>query len=108
MGDVLRLAGFLCSPQEIEAVLESHPAVSGAQVVGITLAQTPVAIGFVTLRESASFDEQALREWCKSRLAGYKLPQRVFSLEAFPTTASANGTKIQRAKLRELAQQRTA
>jgi len=103
MGDVLRLAGFLCSPQEIEAVLETHPAVSGAQVVGITLAQTPVAVGFVTLREGAAFDEQALREWCKARLAGYKLPRRLFSLEAFPTTASANGTKIQRAKLRELA-----
>jgi len=84
-------------------VLETHPAVSGAQVVGITLAQTPVAVGFVTLREGAAFDEQALREWCKARLAGYKLPRRLFSLEAFPTTASANGTKIQRAKLRELA-----
>lgn len=77
IGDVLRLAGFLCSPQEIEAVLEAHPAVSGAQVVGITLEQAPVAIGFVTLGDAAAFDEQDLREWCKARLAGYKQPRRI-------------------------------
>ena len=103
MGDVLRLGGFLTSPQEIEAVLESHPSVLGAQVVGITLGREPVAIGFVTLLAEPPVAETTLREWCRTQLAGYKLPRRIFTLEAFPTTASANGTKIQRAKLRELA-----
>jgi len=108
MGDVLRLGGFLTSPQEIEAVLETHPTVSGAQVVGITLNREPVAIGFVTLQAGADFAEEALRAWCKARLAGYKQPKRIFCVEAFPTTQSANGTKIQRAKLRELAINNTA
>ena len=108
MGDVLRLGGFLTSPQEIEAVLESHPSVLGAQVVGITLGREPVAIAFVTLLAGPPVAETALRDWCRTQLAGYKLPRRIFTLAAFPTTASANGTKIQRAKLRALAMTLTA
>lgn len=108
MGDVLRLGGFLTSPQEIEGVLEGHPSVQGAQVVGITLEREPVAIGFVVPAAGVAFDEEALRAWCKARLAGYKLPRRIFCVDEFPTTASANGTKIQRAKLREMAISKTA
>ena len=108
MGDVLRLGGFLVSPQEIEAVLEGHPAVGGAQVVGATLGTEPVAVAFVLASGGEAPDEQAVRDFCKARLAGYKVPRRVFVVAEFPTTASANGTKIQRAKLRELAQQRVA
>ncbi len=51
-------------------------------------------------------DEAALKEHCRGALAAFKVPVRVFVVEAFPTTESANGTKIQRAKLRELAQRR--
>jgi len=103
IGDVLRLGGFLTSPQEIEAVLETHPAVLGAQVVGATVSQEPVAIAFIVTPDGAAVDTVALRDWCKARLAGYKVPRRFVAIEAFPTTASANGTKIQRAKLREMA-----
>lgn len=103
IGDVLRLGGFLTSPQEIEAVLEEHPAVQGAQVVGATLASEPVAIAFVVPAMGQAVDEAALREWCKARLAGYKIPRRFVEVAEFPTTPSANGTKIQRAKLREMA-----
>jgi fatty-acyl-CoA synthase len=103
MGDVLRLGGFLTSPQEIEAVLEEHPAVQGAQVVGATLAREPVAVAFVVPVAGQALDEAALSAWCKARLAGYKIPRRFVDVAEFPTTPSANGTKIQRAKLREMA-----
>jgi fatty-acyl-CoA synthase len=106
IGDVLRLGGFLTSPQEIEAVLEAAPAVAGAQVVGIDLNGEPVAVGFVIVRDRADIREDELREWCRSRLAGYKVPRRIFSIDEFPTTQSANGTKIQRTKLRQLAIER--
>ncbi len=103
IGDVLRLGGFLTSPQEIEAVLEEHPAVQGAQVVGASFGRDAAAVAFVVPAAGAALDETALRDWCKSRLAGYKVPRRFIAIEAFPTTASANGTKIQRAKLRAMA-----
>ena len=103
IGDVLRLGGFLTSPQEIEAVLETHPSVQGVQVVGATLDQEPVAVAFIVAQDGATVDEAALRDWCRARLAGYKVPRRFVAIAEFPTTASANGTKIQRAKLREMA-----
>ena len=104
MGDVLRLAGFLTSPLEIEAVLDEHPAVHSSQVVAIELGGTPAPVAFVIAGPGA-IDEQALIAFCAARLAGYKVPRRVFTVEAFPTTSSANGTKIQKARLRALAQE---
>ncbi|MEN8198346.1 MAG: acyl-CoA synthetase, partial [Pseudomonadota bacterium] len=106
MGDVLRLGGFLVSPPEIESHLVRHPAVSGAQVVGAQIDGRPRAVAFVTVVLGAGFDEAALRGHCRDGLAGFKVPYRIFELDAFPTTKSANGTKIQRAKLREMADQR--
>lgn len=106
MGDVLRLGGFLVSPPEIESHLVKHPAVSGAQVVGAQIDGRPRAVAFVTVAPGEDFDEAVLRGHCRDGLAGFKVPYRIFELDAFPTAKSANGTKIQRAKLREMADQR--
>ncbi|HEY6358036.1 MAG TPA: hypothetical protein VIX35_07310, partial [Vicinamibacterales bacterium] len=62
------------------------------------------AVGFVTLAAGAPFDERSLRERCAGSMAKYKVPARIFPLDAFPVTVSANGAKIQRAKLREMAE----
>lgn len=104
IGDVLRLGGFLTSPQEIESVLEEHPDVQGVQVVGANFGREPAAVAFVIPAAQGQLDEQGLRDWCRVRLAGYKVPRRFVAVAEFPTTPSANGTKIQRAKLRAMAQ----
>jgi len=108
MGDVLRLGGFLVSPAEIEAHLQGHPDVAGAQVVGVPGARGTSPVGFVTLAGACAFDEAALRAHCQAGLARFKVPERIFVLDEFPTTKSANGTKIQRARLREMAVSLTA
>ena len=105
MGDTLRLGGFLVSPLEIEAFLNEHPMVSGAQVVGVTTEKGPRPVSFVTLTDRDAFDEAALVAYCAGGLARYKVPTRIIPIEAFPTTKSANGTKIQKARLREMAQE---
>ena len=104
MGDVLRLAGFLVSPAEIEAQLQADPAVGGAQVVSAAGADGTRAIAFVTLKPGSTFDEARLIARCKAALAGFKVPARVFSLDAFPSTTGPNGTKVQRRALREMAE----
>jgi fatty-acyl-CoA synthase len=106
MGDVLRLGGYLVAPSEIEAHLRGHAAIDGCQVVGVAAAGGLQPVAFVTLRPGAAFDEAALRQFCNAGLARFKVPVRICALEAFPTTTSANGTKVQRAKLREMAQAR--
>ncbi len=105
MGDVLRLGGFLVSPAEIEHHLIEHDSVADAQVVGVTTAAGAIrAVGFVIPAKGAEFDEDILRQYCLDGLARFKAPIRVFALDAFPTTESANGTKIQRAELRRMAE----
>lgn len=104
MGDVLRLGGFLVAPAEIESHLGAHPAVDGCQVVGATTAEGLRAIAFVTLNPGQPFDEAALRAHCLDGLARFKAPARIVAIDTFPTTKSANGTKIQRARLREMAE----
>lgn len=104
-GDALRLSGFLVSPAEIEAYLERHPAVRGVQVVGALMANRPCAVAFVLLHEGAAADENTLRAYCQASLARYKVPERIIPLDEFPVTRSGNGTKIQRHKLRAMAQE---
>ena len=104
LGDVLRLGGFLVNPLEIEAHLERHPDLVGAQVVGARGPRGDCAVAFVLMRDGATYDEASLRAFCTGALAKYKMPDRFVPLHAFPVTRSGNGTKIQRHKLRELAQ----
>jgi fatty-acyl-CoA synthase len=103
MGDVLRLAGFLVNPMEIEAVLDSHPAVALSQVVGIDGPRGAVPVAFVQSRNGARVDEAALIEHCKKQIANYKVPHHVLPIGEFPFAPSANGNKIQKSKLREMA-----
>jgi fatty-acyl-CoA synthase len=104
LGDALRLSGFLVSPAEIEGELQEHPGVAGAQVVGVETPAGTRAFAFVIAAPGAAFDEQALIAHCAGRIAKFKVPVRVRPIDAFPVTPGANATKIQKAKLRELAQ----
>lgn len=108
MGDALRLGGYMVSPQEISSYLERHEDVSGAQVVGVkgALGQQPVA--FVTVAQGATFSEDALRAHCADGMAKFKVPVRIFEIDAFPMADGANGAKVQRSKLREIATSRLA
>ena len=103
MGDTLRLAGFLTAPSEIEAHIETHPSVAGCQVVGVATPRGPRAFAFVRPAEG-SYDEVALLAWCRETMANYKVPVRAAAVDAFPVTHSANGTKIQKAELRRMAE----
>ncbi len=104
MGDTLRLAGFLTAPSEIEAHIETHPSVAGCQVVGVAAPRGPRAFAFVRPAGEAVYDETALLAWCRETMANYKVPVRAVPIDAFPVTHSANGTKIQKAELRRMAE----
>ena len=94
----------MVSPAEIEDVLKQHPDVDGAQVVGAAAPGGVRAVAFVIPRPGARFDEAELIAYCAARIARYKVPIRIVALDEFPTAQSANASRIQKAKLRELAQ----
>lgn len=104
LGDAMRLSGFLVSPAEIEDVLQTHASVAAAQVVGVETAAGTKAFAFVIVKPGEGFDEAALTGHCAARLAKYKVPVGVRPLDAFPVTPGSNATKVQKAKLREVAQ----
>ncbi|HEX2829833.1 MAG TPA: AMP-binding protein [Burkholderiales bacterium] len=106
MGDALRLSGFPVNPLEIEETINAVPGVAASQVVGIDGERGTYAVAFVVAQAGAVVDEQTVIAHCASRIAGYKAPKRVFTIDAFPVTHSANGTKVQKGRLRELAVER--
>ncbi|UOD49575.1 AMP-binding protein [Orrella daihaiensis] len=105
LGDSLRLGGFLVNPAEIEAVVESLPGVSACQVVGAQHGTNAVAVAFVLLEKDSQPAPDRWHAACKRQLASFKVPVHFEVLEAFPTVESANSVKIQKHKLREIAQQ---
>ena len=108
MGDTLRLGGFLVSPAEIEEWVQAHPTVAACQVVGIPVDGAVKPIAFVMAQPGAEVDEADVIRHVAGRLAMYKVPVRVFVVPEFPTTPSANGFKVQKNRLREMAQDRLA
>ena len=112
MGDSLRLGGFLVSPLEIESVVQEVEGVDGCQVVGVTVSTTAgnalKPVGFVTLKPGVTLNEVAAIHHVAAKLAGYKVPVRLFAIDAFPVTEGTNATKIQKHKLRDLAQAKMA
>jgi fatty-acyl-CoA synthase len=104
LNDAIRLKGFLVSPGEIEAMLQSHPMVKVAQVVGIPEeAGEEIAAAFVILNDNCGVEAQALRDYCRNKMASYKVPALLEIVTAFPMTRSANGDKVMKNKLREIA-----
>lgn len=109
MGDALRLHGFLVDPAEIEIRLAEHPGVEAAKVVGIPGSDGATrAIAFAVAARGAAPQPAGLRDWCAATLAKFKVPDTVYLIEAMPTIASPNGTKIRKAALMEWARQWTA
>ena len=104
MGDVLRLSGFLVNPLEIEMHIQEVPGIDGCQTIAVAGPSGVRAVAFVMLKPGAALDEAAVIAHCRRGLANYKVPLRVFSIDDFPKTPSPNGFKIQRNKLREMAE----
>jgi fatty-acyl-CoA synthase len=102
-GDAMRLAGFLVSPMEIEEVIKQHPGVADVQVVAIQIAGQMRPVAFAIPAEENPASEADVVAIAARQLAPFKVPARVWLVDEFPATHRANGVKIQRGKLREMA-----
>jgi len=102
MGDAIRLSGFLVNPAEIEALLKAQPGVDDAQVVAVDIDGTPRAVAFVVAAGEQP-EPAALIATCRNLMASFKAPARIWFVEDYPVTVSANGAKVQRNKLRDQA-----
>jgi fatty-acyl-CoA synthase len=100
--DVIRVGGENMAPAEVEEVLSTHPAVALAQVVGVPdsrLGEVPVA--FVQLRAAATTTAEELLGWLKPKVAGFRLPRRLWIVPEFESIGMTASGKVQKAKLRD-------
>jgi long-chain acyl-CoA synthetase len=84
--DMVIVGGYNVYPREVEEVLISHPAVAEAAVVGGPDPYRGECLhAYVSLRQDIS--REALLEYCKERLAPYKIPSTLEVLDALPKTS---------------------
>jgi acyl-CoA synthetase (AMP-forming)/AMP-acid ligase II len=83
--DMIITGGYNVYPREVEEVLLTHPAVTGAAVVAAPDDTWVEAVtAFVTLRPGATVPEAELRDVVRGRLAAYKVPKQVHVVDAIP------------------------
>ncbi|TCM64465.1 fatty-acyl-CoA synthase [Acinetobacter calcoaceticus] len=98
--DVVIRGGENLYPKEIEDFLYTHPSVSDVQVVGVPDPRFGEELcACIILHEQQQTDLEAIRLYCKERIASNKVPRYVHFLHEFPMTASG---KAQKFKLREM------
>ena len=86
---VINVSGMKVFPEEIEAVLNSHPAVAKSRVTGIdhpVFGTVPVAE--VILAEGREVAVRDLTAWCRASLSAFKVPVRTKVVNELPLTAS--------------------
>jgi long-chain acyl-CoA synthetase len=99
--DQINVGGFKVWPREVEDVLDEHPAVREAAVVGAPDAyRGETVVAFVSLRSGRTVDPAELIEFCRQRMAAYKYPRRVQVIDEVPKNPSG---KMLRRELRSLA-----
>ena len=99
--DMLKVGGENVAAIEIESYLCTHPAVRVAQVVSAAddrLVEVPAA--FIELHAGARLSAREVVEYCRGRIASFKIPRYVYFVDEWPMSA----TKIQKFRLRELIQ----
>ncbi len=98
--DMIIRGGENIYPREIEEFLYHLPGVRDVQVAGVPSKKYGEEVGaFIILDEGASLTEEEVRDWCRGKIARYKIPKYVFFVKEYPLTGSG---KIQKFKLREL------
>ena len=99
--DMIIRGGEKIYPAEIEEFLFAHPKVAQVAVFGVPDEYFGEAVmAWVQLHAGQIAAEQELRDWCKGKIAHYKIPQHVWFVSEFPMTVTG---KLQKFRMREIA-----
>jgi len=96
--DMLKVGGENVAALEIESFLLTHPSVNMAQVIGVPDDRlSEVACAYIELHNGASMTSEDLIEFCKGKIASFKIPRHVRFVTEWPMSS----TKIQKFVLLE-------
>jgi long-chain acyl-CoA synthetase len=96
--DMILVSGFNVYPNEVEEVLAGLPGVTECAVIGVPDAATGEAVKAFIVRGEPALDASTVRDFCKSELAGYKVPKFIEFRDDLP---KSNVGKILRKELRD-------
>jgi long-chain acyl-CoA synthetase len=86
--DMIVVGGFKVYPDEVDRTLVEHEDVVEAATIGVPDERRGETVkSFVVLRAGAAFDAEALKAFCRERLAAYKVPREVDARESLPKSS---------------------
>jgi fatty-acyl-CoA synthase len=98
--DMIIRGGENIYPREVEEFLHTHSAIADVQVIGVPDERYGEEVcAWIVLREGAELDEEQLRQFCRGRIARFKVPRYVRFVDEFPMTVTG---KVQKFRMREL------
>lgn len=98
--DMIIRGGENIYPREIEEFLYTHPAVADVQVVGLPDLRLGESVAaWVRLKNGHSLTPEELRDWCRGKIAHFKIPQHIRMVDQFPMTVTG---KIQKFRMRQV------
>jgi fatty-acyl-CoA synthase len=99
--DMVIRGGENVYPREIEEFLYTHPQISDVQVIGVPDERYGEELmAWVIVRPGGSLSEDDVRDFCRGKIAHYKVPRYIKFVAEFPMTVTG---KVQKFKMRELA-----
>ena len=99
--DMIIRGGENVYPREVEEFLYGHPDIEDVQIIGVPDGHYGEEImAWVRVREGAALDADAVRAFCRDRVAHFKVPRYIKFVDEFPLTVTG---KVQKFKMREQA-----
>jgi fatty-acyl-CoA synthase len=99
--DMIIRGGENVYPREIEEFLYTHPEIADVQVIGVPDERYGEELmAWIVPRGGASPTEEAIKEFCRGKIAHFKIPRYIKFVDAFPMTVTG---KVQKYKMRETA-----
>jgi long-chain acyl-CoA synthetase len=86
--DMIVVGGYKVYPDEVDRALAEHPDVLEAATIGVPDARRgEIVKSFVVVRDGAAADADLLKEFCRERLAAYKIPREIELRGSLPKSA---------------------
>jgi fatty-acyl-CoA synthase len=99
--DMIIRGGENVYPREIEEFLYTHPEIADVQVIGVPDERYGEELmAWVVPRPGTEPNEDAVKEFCRGKIAHFKVPRYIKFVDEFPMTVTG---KVQKYKMRELA-----
>lgn len=85
MKEMIKVSGYSVFPEEVEAILNKHPAIAASAVIGTPdPTKGEVVKAFVILRPGAALDAAGLTAWARDNMATYKAPREIRFVDELP------------------------